>query len=436
MIDLEKAPALLRHATDALAGAFSGDGAPDPFVDLRHKARESFEALGFPTPREEAWKYTDLRKALKPDYAAPAPAEATDADLDAVTVPELHAARVVVVNGRFDASRSDLSTIPDRVTVTSLAETLSQSPDSVADTFGRHVDVGRDAFAALNTAMALDGVYIHVPRGVAVETPIHVVHLTVADEPVFVQTRNLFVIDDAAEARILETYTSRTTGETFRNDLTEIVAGDATNVHHVRVQDDGDHANGVTLVQSVQGRDSTVSTLTFTFSSGTVRNNTVMVPGGQGSNATLGGLYICHGEQHVDTSTLVDHVAPGCESNELFKGIVYDRSTGVFNGKVFVQREAQQTNAYQQSQGVVLSPDAHHHSKPELEIYADDVQCSHGSTTGAVEPEHVFYLRSRGVSESDARAMLLYAFAHDVVEMVSLEPIQDWLDAKIARRLK
>ena len=239
----------------------------------------------------------------------------------------------------------------------------------------------------------------------------------------------------AAEVRIVETFGVTGEADTFRNDLTEIVASDAAVVRHVRVQDEGDAAHGVSLVQTYQGRDSDVSTLTFTFASGTVRNNTVMVPAGEGGQSTLGGLYICHGTQHVDTNTLVDHVAPGCQSNELFKGILYDQSTGVFNGKVFVHREAQQTNAYQQSQGVILSPDAHHFSKPELEIYADDVKCSHGSTTGAVEPEHIFYLRSRGVSESDARAMLLYAFAHDLVEMVSMEPVRDWLDARIAERL-
>jgi Fe-S cluster assembly protein SufD len=178
-----------------------------------------------------------------------------------------------------------------------------------------------------------------------------------------------------------------------------------------------------------------VSSLTFTFATGTVRNNSTLVPAGEGCESHLGGLYICHGEQHVDTSTLVDHVAPGCMSNELFKGIVYDRSTGVFNGKVFVRRAAQQTNAYQQSQGVILSPDAHHFSKPELEIYADDVKCSHGSTTGSIDVEALFYLRSRGISESDARAMLLYAFAHDVVEMVSDEALRTHLDARIAERL-
>ena len=437
MIDLEKQPGFLKNATDALAGAFAGDGAPDPFHDLRAQARQSFEGRGLPTTRDEAWKYTDLRAALKADYQ-PADAGATVSDdaIQAARVPSLGAALAVVVNGVFDPERSDLSGLPESVTVGSLRDQVQRDPAGVKDTFGRHVDLDRDAFAALNSAFSLDGLYLSVPRGVAVERPIEVVHVVTADRPTFVQGRNLIVVGEAAQATVVETFAVEGDAETFRNDLTEIVCGAAGVVRHVRVQDEGAGAHGVSLVQTYQERDSDVSTLTFTFSTGTVRNNTVMVPAGPGGQSTLGGLYICRGSQHVDTNTLVDHVAPGCQSNELFKGIVYDQGTGVFNGKVFVQREAQQTNAYQQSQGVVLSPDARHYSKPELEIYADDVKCSHGSTTGAIEPEHIFYLRSRGVSEADARAMLLYAFAHDVVEMVSLEPLRDHLDARIAERLK
>ena len=437
MIDLEKQPGFLKSATDALAGAFAGDGAPDPFHDLRSKARQSFEGRGLPTTRDEAWKYTDLRAALKADYQPADPAATvTDEQIQAARIPGIGAALAVVVNGVFDAERSDLSSLPERVTATSLRDQVQRDPEGVRDSFGKHVDLERDAFAALNSAFSLDGLYLDVPRGVAVETPIEVVHIVTAPRPTSVQGRNLIVVGEAAQATVIETFAVDGQAETFRNDLTEIVCGPAGVVRHVRVQDEGPNAHGVSLVQSYQERDSDVSTLTFTFGSGTVRNNTVMVPAGEGGQSTLGGLYICRGDQHVDTNTLVDHVAPGCQSNELFKGIVYDQGTGVFNGKVFVQREAQQTNAYQQSQGVVLSPDARHYSKPELEIYADDVKCSHGSTTGAIEPEHIFYLRSRGVSEADARAMLLYAFAHDVVEMVSLEPLRDHLDAMIAERLK
>ena len=437
MTDLEQAPPLVRTAIGALDLAVSGDGAPAPFAALRQSARQTFEALGLPSTKDEAWKYTDLRPALKPDYQlADASASVSEDDVAGYAIDGLDAARVVLVNGRYDAGLSRLGGLPEAVRVGSLREAAAAADPALTDSFGRHVDVTRDGFAALNASFDLDGLFLFVPKGVAVERPIHVVHVATADRPAFVQSRHLVVVGEVAQATVIETFHVRGEAATFRNELTEIVAGPQAHVEHVRVQDEGDEANGVSLVQAYQERDSTVKTLVFTFASGTVRNNIVMVPAGEGGQSTLGGLYICRGAQHVDTSTLVDHVAPGCDSNELFKGIVYEESTGVFNGKVFVRREAQQTNAYQRSQGVVLSPDAHHYSKPELEIYADDVKCSHGSTTGSVEPEHVFYLRSRGVSEADARAMLLYAFAHDVVEMVSLEPLRDHLDARIAERLK
>ncbi|NNF56981.1 MAG: SufD family Fe-S cluster assembly protein, partial [Rhodothermaceae bacterium] len=192
----------------------------------------------------------------------------------------------------------------------------------------------------------------------------------------------------------------------------------------------------VTNTQVHQERGSVFSTATFTFASGLVRNDLTINPDGEGCESNLNGLYIATGQQHVDSHTLVDHTQPGCNSSELYKGILYDQATGVFNGKVFVRQAAQQTNAYQQSQGVVLSDDARHFSKPELEIYADDVKCSHGSTTGAIEPEALFYCRARGISFEDARAMLLYAFAHDVVEQVKSEAVRTWLDARIEERLK
>ena len=431
------APPLVHRALEALDRAFTGDGAPAPFPELRAQARETFDTLGLPSTRDEAWKYTDLRAALKADYQLAEPATISEADLEGTAIDGLDAARVVLVNGHLDRDLSDLSGLPGSVTVGSLRTAAREGGAVMADYFGMVADTSQSAFAALNAAFDLDGLFLHVPRSVAVERPIHVVHVVTGDRPTFVQTRHLVALEENAQATVLETYHERGgEAETFRNDLTEIVAGPNANLQHVRVQDEGGASTGVSLVHVQQERGSDVSTLAFTFSAGTVRNDTTMVPGGEGCQSTLGGLYICTEAQHVDTHTLVDHVAPGCQSNELFKGIIYDEGTGVFNGKVYVHREGQQTNAYQQSQGVVLSPKARHYSKPELEIYADDVKCSHGSTTGAIEAEHVFYLRSRGVSEADARAMLLYAFAHDVVEMVRSEPLRDHLDARIAERLK
>ncbi len=441
MIDIEKAPTRLHAALEEFGASFQGDGAPDPFAEIRRAARGHFERLGIPTRRDEAWKYTDLREALTPEYTfVSGKTGLSDADIDAAVasaaVEGLGAYRLVVVDGEVDARRSDLQDLPEGVTAGSLREASVTGGGVMADYFARFADVDKNAFAALNTAFQLDGLFLHVPKNVEVARPIHVVHVAAAARPSFVQTRHLVVVEANASCLVAETFvTAGGTEATFRNDLTELVVGRGARLEHVRIQDEGDAANGVSLVQVYQEADSQATTLVFTFASATVRNNVTMVPAGPGCTSTLGGLYVCHGTQHVDTNTLVDHVAPGCVSNERFKGIVYDQSTGVFNGKVFVRREAQQTNAYQQSQGVILSPDAKHFSKPELEIYADDVKCSHGSTTGAIDPEALFYLRARGISESQARSLLLYAFAHDVVEMVSAEALRDHLDARIAERL-
>ncbi len=378
---------------------------------------------------------------MKPEYTfVTGKTGLSDADIDAAVasaeVDGLNAFRLVVVDGEVDASRSDMADLPAGVVAGSLREASATGGGAMADYFARFADVEKNAFAALNTAFRLDGLFLHVPKDTELSRPIHVVHVTAAATPSFVQTRHLVVIEANARALVAETFVTAGGAEsTFRNDLTELVVGRGARLEHVRIQDEGDAANGVSLVQVYQEADSQATTLAFTFRSATLRNNITMVPAGPGCTSTLGGLYICHGTQHVDTNTLVDHVAPGCVSNERFKGIVYDQSVGVFNGKVFVQRAAQQTNAYQQSQGVILSPDAKHFSKPELEIYADDVKCSHGSTTGAIDPEALFYLRARGLSESQARSLLLYAFAHDVVEMVSNEALRDHLDARIAERL-
>ncbi|OZC03129.1 Fe-S cluster assembly protein SufD [Rubricoccus marinus] len=438
MLDVTTRPDLFGQAAEEFDRAFSGDGAPRPFADLRAKSRQHFEALGLPTKKLEAWKYTDLRPALKEDYqfaAGDGTSTFAPEAIDAFAIPGLDAARLVVVNGAVVDALSDLSALGEGVTVGSLREAAQENGAVIAEYFGKFTETDQNAFAALNSAFDLDGFFVHVAKGVEVKTPIHVIHLVEGDQPTFVQTRHLVVVEDNARVRIVESYVA--SGETpqFGNHLVEIAAGPGSAVRHVRIQDEGSHAHAITTTNVYQDRDSDVHTHTFTFDTGLVRNNTTAVLGGPGGNHTVGGLYILHGEQHVDTSTLIDHEAPACESNELFKGICYDKTTGVFNGKVFVARPAQQTNAYQQSQGVILSPDARHFSKPELEIYADDVKCSHGSTTGAIDPEALFYLRARGLSLSDARALLLYAFAHDVVAELENEPLQEFLDARISERL-
>ncbi len=416
---------------------FSGDGAPRPFAELRRRGRDAFEILGIPTKKNEAWKYTDIQRALPSEVSFGGRRELRINSDDVAThaIPGLDARTIVVVNGVFQPSLSDLFDLGD-IVITSLRDAAELHPELMETHYGRYADVNESAFVALNSAFDLDGVFLHVPAGVVVEQPIRILHAVDVEAESVIQSRQLFVFGRNSQARVIESHHARTTAENqFGNHVTEIVVGQDAVVDHYRIEDEGDHAAQVNTTQIHQSDRSVFTTVTFTFASGLVRNDVNLVADGEHCESNIGGLYIARGDQHVDNHTLVDHLKPGCNSSELYKGIIYDRATGVFNGKVMVRREAQQTNAYQQSQGVVLSDDADHYSKPELEIYADDVKCSHGSTTGEIDPDALFYCRARGISLDDARSILLYAFAHDVVEQVKLEPLRDWLDLRIGERL-
>lgn len=437
MISLEKKSDLYSLALEEYDRVFSGDGAPRPFADLRRRGRDAFETLGIPTKKDEAWKYTDIRRALPNDasFGEAREVRITREDVVSHAIPGFNARTIVIVNGVFQPSLSDLDDL-GTVVLTSLRDAKETHPALLEEHLGRYADVNESSFVALNSAFDLDGVFLHVPDGVAVEQPIRILHVLDAVGEAVVQSRQLFVFGRNSRAMVLETHEARTgTVSTFGNHVTEIFVGEDAVIDHYRVEDEGDDAAQVNTTQVIQKDRSVFSTVTATFASGLIRNDLNLVADGEHCESNLGGLYIARGDQHVDNHTLVDHVKPGCNSNELYKGIIYDRATGVFNGKVMVRRDAQQTNAYQQSQGVVLSDDADHYSKPELEIYADDVKCSHGSTTGEIDPEALFYCRARGISLDDARSILLYAFAHDVVEQVKLESLREWLDAKIDERL-
>ena len=431
MLKTEPTTDLFARALDEAARAAGGDGQPRPHAEARAAATLRLAALGAPTRRLEAWKYTDLRAVLARDYAfvhgAPA-GRVTAADVDAARVPGLDAALLVFVDGAFDATLSDPFDGTDGVTAGSLQAALTE--DAPAP-FGRLTADEDAAFLALNAAFEADGPYVHVAARRVVERVIQVVHLTTADAPAFVQTRALIVVEEGAQVRIVETHHTLGTAPSFSNIVTEVVVGDRAVVDHHRIQDAGDAASQVSTARVQQGVQSLYRTGTWTFSGELIRNDIAVVLTGENSETNLAGLYLLRGSRHVDNRTLLDHAAPGCMSDELYRGIVFDKATGVFNGKVMVRREGQQTNAYQQSQGVVLSDDARHFSKPELEIYADDVKCSHGSTTGEVDPDALFYLRARGIDFDRARALLLTAFAHDVVARVGIDPLREHLDTLV-----
>lgn len=437
MIDtLEQTPTL-REWIEAGPGDYV-NGHATPFAALRARARTAFDHLGIPTRKDEAWKYTNIEKALRHDYAL-LDSDATPivdaSDVADYRIDGLDAYTLVVVNGTVVPELSDTDGLPAGVHIGSLREAATSHADVVERHLGQYADVESEAFIALNTASDLNGVFLQIDKSVTLERPIQIVHVTNTDEDAFVQTRNLYLFGENSEALVVETYHSASDLKTFGNRVSEVVVERTARINLLQLQTEGDDASQVNTLQIEQDAASYFAAHTYTLGGALVRNNVNAVPNAEGCETHLYGLYILDGEQHVDNHTLVDHAKPNCYSNELYRGIVDGRSTGVFNGKVFVRRDAQQTNAYQSSQGVVLSDDASHHSKPELEIYADDVKCSHGSTTGEVEPEHVFYLRSRGLSEQQAKSLLLYAFAHDIVTELPHEALRTYLDDLIEDRL-
>jgi Fe-S cluster assembly protein SufD len=437
MIDtLDRKPDLVGRIRATISD-FNGHEADDPLATRRKAASAALERLGLPTRKSEAWKYTPIEKALRHEFAPLAvQAERLSADdAAALRLPDLDPILLVVVNGVFAAELSDAASLPDGVEASSLLEALSEDTAMADAYFARLADAQKDVFVAMNTAVESDGVFLRVADGTALHRPIQVAYVNNPAGDAAIQPRSLYLFGVNSEAMVVETFHSASGARTFTNTVTEVYVERDARINILKLQIERDDAVRVDSTHVVQVGSSYFAGHTYTLGGGLVRNNMTVAPSAERCESHLYGLYILRGDQHVDNQTLIDHAAAGCFSNELYRGVVDERSTGVFNGKVFVRRDSQQTNAYQSSQGVVLSEDAHHYSKPELEIYADDVKCSHGSTTGELEPEHVFYLRSRGIDEATAKSLLLYAFAHDIVEQLPNEALRDYLDELIEERL-
>lgn len=412
------------------------NGTNNKLNELRRAAIDRFLSLGFPTPRSEAWKYTNISKVLQRDYdvhlAAPEIA-LTKENIATYLVPELDAHVVVLINGRFVRELSDIGTVPSGVIVTSFNEASQRHPHLVSAYFGRSAATS-DVFTALNTAFTLDGLFVFVPERKILQRPLHVVNLIDTDDDLFLQPRNLFVFGEGSQARIVESGASLGTGHTFTNSVTEILVASRAVIEFYSIQDSGPHASIVSNVEARQEGESVFTTHTVTLTGEVVRNNLTVVPDGEFCETHLFGLFLPRGDTHVDNHTLVDHVKPNCVSNELYKGVLDERGSGVFNGKVLVRPDAQKTNAFQENKAILLSKTATMNAKPELEIYADDVKCSHGATTGQLDPDALFYLRSRGIPETEARGMLLHAFVRDVIDEVKLEPLRMLLDRRVTQR--
>jgi len=415
-------------------------GAGVPWLDGRRSAAMAqFAELGFPTPRNEEWKYTRVSVVDKTLFQTGTKAclGLDQDDIQRYLIPGLDAWRLVFVNGQFMPSLSSRrSELPEHIRIASLAKVLSEDPDALEAHLDRHANAGADGFAALNAAYMADGAYIHVPKGQVAEHPIHLLHIaTVQEAPLFAQPRHLIVAEDSSQAQVLETYVSMGDSGYFTNAVTEVVLGANAQLTHYKVQRESEEAYHVATLQAHQARDSRLVTHSVSLGARLARNDINSVLDGEGAECEMNGLYLAQGRQHVDFHTRVDHAKPHGTSKEFFKGVLDGRSRGVFSGKVYVHPDAQKTDAAQRNANLLLSAHAEVDTKPQLEIYADDVKCSHGATVGQLDADSMFYLRSRGLDPQAARSLLIYAFANEVLSEIRLEPLRVSLEEELIGRL-
>jgi Fe-S cluster assembly protein SufD len=426
----------------ALADSFRERRSPrDPewLAGIRREGMDRMRATGFPTVRDENWKYTNVAPILKVPFTT-APEDGPGGVPTHGQRPHPHplpggegGIQLVFVNGRH---APDLSSPPrDEVEIRSLREILASQPDLAEPHLGKVLRNG-NAFAAANAAFLEDGAFVRIAAGHAVAEPIHLVFLS---EPVFEPTvshpRNLIVAERGSQAAVVETYAG-TTGELyFTNAVTEVVLDEAANLDLYKLESESTNAYHVTTTEVRQGRDSRFASHSMTFGGALVRNDLNVRLEAEGAECTLNGLFIGSGTQHLDNHTLIDHAKPHGTSRELYKGIMDGRSRGIFHGKIIVRPDAQKTDAMQTNKNLLLSKEALVNSTPALEIFADDVKCRHGSTIGQLDAGAMFYLRSRGIGEEEARELLVYAFASDVASRIRIAPLRALVEQHLGLRL-
>ncbi|HTK77510.1 MAG TPA: Fe-S cluster assembly protein SufD [Gemmataceae bacterium] len=422
---------------DRFARQVNGDG-PPWLDDLRRRGMAGFERVGFPSRKQEDWRHTNLDPIAGTHFElattdARAAASAAAEPAGRFSFGDDAACELVFVNGRMSLELSRIGDLPRGARAGSLADALVTSADGLEQHLGRHADLERNPFVALNTGFIADGAFVHVPRGAVIERPIHLLFVsTPSAEPTVAHPRVLVLVEDAARATVVESYVGSNAGTYFTNAVTEIVAGHDALVDHYKLQQEGAAAYHIATMQVQVARGGTFVSHNASIGSRLTRNDLNVIMAGDGAAATLNGLVLIGGEQHVDNHTLLDHAAPNCPSHELYKHVLGGRATAVFRGKILVRQPAQKTDSKQSSKALLLSDDAVMNSQPALEIYADDVKCTHGSTTGPVDEEQVFYMRTRGVGLDAARHLMTYAFAADITRRIKVEPVRRRLEEYMA----
>ncbi|MGB3948084.1 MAG: Fe-S cluster assembly protein SufD [Bacteroidia bacterium] len=405
-------------------------------VELRKLAIKSFAEQGIPKRKNEEYKYINFDLILKEEFTLSTNKTEVSKGIENLFFLK-NATNIVIHNGVFIPELSTTTNLPKGLIISNIAEASKKHTTIFEQHYSKVVDINSDAFIALNTALTVGGVFMYIEKNAIIETPIHIIHISNSTNTTITNPRNLIVVESGAQTKIIESYqTINSSIKTINNALTEIVVNANAIVDHYKIQDEGDFGNLINTTHSVQQQHSVFSTNTFILSGSLVRNNLNIILNDKNIESHLNGLYLTKSTQQVDNHTLVDHRMPNCNSNELYKGIVDEKSTATFNGKIFVRKDAQQTNAFQSNKNILLSDDGTINTKPQLEIYADDVKCSHGTSTGKLDEEKIFYLRARGLSETSAKKMLLHAFASEVTDTIKIEELKEYVEAKIASRFE
>lgn len=398
--------------------------------ELRIKSINYLSENGFPTRKNEEWRFTNINPIIKNSYLLGGGISSSDKntrtlsqkEINKYLIKNLDVNLLVLIDGVYSGKHSLLTEKTDSAYIGSLLEIQKSNPDLAIQYFGKSLNTINDTFTAVNTAFSTDGVFIYIPKNVSTQKPFHILNL-ITEKNLLSNNRNIIIADVGSDLTIIESYhlisDDNSIDSNLFNSVTEIFLNQNSRVHYYKIQKDEKLINNIGTTQVIQKRDSHFNSFTMTLSGNIVRNNLNSALQGENCECIFKGVYVGDNSSLIDNHTLVDHAVPNCYSNEYYKGIIGDESHGVFNGKIIVRKDAQKTNAYQSNKNILISDKATINAKPQLEIFADDVKCSHGATSGRLNADELFYLRARGIPEKVAQRLLLFAFLTDVVEVES-----------------
>jgi Fe-S cluster assembly protein SufD len=430
----------IKEFKDLYSSKIEGIDSPAFVQEIRKKSIEAFTSKGFPNRKNEDYKYTDIEAVFNKNIHKVTEPRETEVKLEEIfkcDVPDLDANAITVLNGFYYSPDGEtLKTFDNGIIVGSLATAIKEQPEIVSKYLNQLCKESKETLVSLNSAFLQDGIFLYVPEGAVIDKPLQIVHLMMDATDIMAQHRNLFVFEKGAEGKVVICDHSLSPANFITNSVTEIVADENSNVEVIRMQNEHNESKQFTNTFVKQRKDSKVVLNTLTLHGGVVRNNVFVDMVDENCENNTFGLYLADRNQHVDNFTYINHAKPNCVSNQLYKGIMDDEATGAFTGRIYVAKDAQKTEAYQNNNNILLTDNARMRSKPQLEIYADDVKCSHGATSGQLDEDALFYMKARGIGDKEARMLMMFAFAQEIISKISIVPLYERVHDLVEKRLR